>query len=91
MGFYFFRRAQIIELISRRDRTLHAQLPLRISGKRRSLRDLLKMLAAEDPRGIFRPCKAPDAGDAGGIGKSGNVAGAEKSRAAVPPVFSNGS
>jgi len=56
------------------------------------------MPAAEDPQVIFRPCKAPDAADAGCIGKFGNAraarqkrdAGAEKHRGTDPPVFSNG-
>ncbi|WP_207622988.1 hypothetical protein, partial [Falsiroseomonas algicola] len=43
------------------------------------------MPAAEDPQGIFRRCKAPGAADAGCIGKSGNTAGAEKTRGADPP------
>lgn len=48
------------------------------------------MLAAEAARGIFRPHKAPNAADAGCIGKFGNTAGAEKHRDADPPVFANG-
>jgi hypothetical protein len=47
--------------------------------------DRLRMPAAEDPQGIFRSCKAPDAADAGCIGKFGNAAGAEKTRGADPP------
>ena len=43
------------------------------------------MPAAEDPQGIFCPRKAPDAADAGCIGKPGNAAGAEKTRGADPP------
>ena len=39
----------------------------------------------EGPQGIFRPCQAPDAADAGCIGKSGNAAGAEKTRGTDPP------
>jgi hypothetical protein len=42
------------------------------------------MPAAEDPQGIFRPGQAPDAADARCIGKSGNDAGAEKTRGADP-------
>jgi hypothetical protein len=48
------------------------------------------MLAAKDARGIFHPRQAPDAADAGGIGKSGNAAGAATTRADDPPAFSNG-
>ncbi len=48
------------------------------------------MLAAEAPRGIFCPRKAPNAADAGCIGKFGNAAGAEKHRDADPAVFTNG-
>jgi D-arginine dehydrogenase len=43
------------------------------------------MPAAEDPQGIFRPLQAEDAADAGGIGKSSNAAGAEKTRGADLP------
>jgi hypothetical protein len=52
------------------------------------------MPAAEDPQGVFRSSKAPDAADAGCIGKSGvalearlrhDAAGAEKTRGADPP------
>ncbi len=42
------------------------------------------MPAAEGPRGIFRPWQEAEAADAGGIGKSGNAAGAEKTRGADP-------
>jgi phosphonate transport system ATP-binding protein len=42
------------------------------------------MPAAEGPQGISRPCQAPDAANAGCIGKSGNAAGAEKTRGTDP-------
>jgi hypothetical protein len=42
------------------------------------------MPAAEGPQGLFRPGEAPDAADAGCIGKGGNDAGAEKPRGADP-------
>jgi hypothetical protein len=35
-------------------------------------------------RGIFRPCKARSAADAGCIGKDRNAAGAEKTRQTAP-------
>ncbi len=48
------------------------------------------MLAAEAPRGVLRARKAPNAADAGCIGKLGNAAGTEKHRDADPSVVSNG-
>jgi hypothetical protein len=50
----------------------------------------LRIPAAEGSQGIFRAWKALDAADAGGIGKSGNAPGAEKTREADPQEFSNG-
>jgi hypothetical protein len=48
------------------------------------------MLAAEDSMVIFCSWKAPDAADAGCIGKSGNAPGAEKRLEADPPASPNG-
>jgi hypothetical protein len=59
--------------------------PARCTGGAAALRDRLRMPAAEGPRGIFRARKAPDAADAGCIGKSGNAPGAEKHRGTDPP------